>query len=70
MKHTTIKIGQDLQKTLYDKTPNIFMIFTGSSSLEPETNTDTIRRMKIEPIYPMNFREYLLLKHDINIEKI
>ncbi|RAP49442.1 MAG: hypothetical protein BZ138_07665 [Methanosphaera sp. rholeuAM270] len=56
-------------KTLFDKTPNIFMIFTGSSALELESNTDAVRRMKIERIYPMNFREYLLLNYNIKIEK-
>ena len=43
-------------KTLYDKSSNIFMLFTGSSALELESNTDAVRRMKIERIYPMNFR--------------
>lgn len=56
-------------KILYDKNPNIFMLFTGSSALELESNTDAIRRMKIERIYPMNFREYLLLNYNLNIEK-
>jgi len=44
-------------KTLFDKSSNIFMLFTGSSALELESNTDAVRRMKIERIYPMNFRE-------------
>lgn len=56
-------------KTLFDKSSNIFMLFTGSSALELESNTDAVRRMKIERIYPMNFREYLLLNYNLNIEK-
>lgn len=54
-------------KILFDKSSNIFMIYTGSSALELESNTDATRRMKIERIYPMNFREYLLLVHGIKI---
>lgn len=56
-------------KILFDKTENIFMLFTGSSALELESNTDATRRMQIERIYPMNFREYLLLNHNIRINR-
>ncbi len=52
-------------KLIYDKTDNVFMIFTGSSALELETNADTIRRIKKEYIYPCNFADYLNLKYDI-----
>ena len=45
------------------------MIYTGSSALELESNTDATRRMKIERIYPMNFREYLLLARGIKISE-
>ena len=42
------------------------MIFTGSSALSLELNVDAVRRSKKESIFPLNFSEYLLLKHDIN----
>lgn len=54
-------------KILFDKTSNIFMFFTGSCALELESNTDAIRRMKMQHIYPMNFKEYLLLNYGIDI---
>lgn len=45
------------------------MIFTGSSALDLEMNTDAVRRTKKETIFPMNFKEYLLLKHGIQLPK-
>ncbi|MDR0912289.1 MAG: AAA family ATPase [Methanobrevibacter sp.] len=56
-------------KIIYDESKKIFMIFTGSSALDFEVNIDSVRRMKREAIYPMNFKEYLYLKHDINLPK-
>jgi len=56
-------------KILYDESKNIFMIFTGSSALDFEMNVDAVRRVKNEPIFPMNFKEYLLLKHRITPPK-
>lgn len=56
-------------KILYDQSKKIFMIFTGSSALSLELNVDAARRSKKEPIFPMNFSEYLLLKHDIYASK-
>ncbi len=52
-------------KILYDQSKKIFMIFAGSSALSLELNVDAVRRSKKESIFPMNFSEYLLLKHDI-----
>lgn len=52
-------------KILYDQSKKIFMIFTGSSALDLEINVDAARRTKKESIFPINFSEYLLLKHDI-----
>lgn len=56
-------------KVLYDQSKKIFMIFTGSSALSLELNVDAARRSKKESIFPMNFSEYLLLKHDIYAPK-
>lgn len=53
-------------KLIFDKTKNVFMIFTGSSALDLEVNVDAVRRIK-ESIFPCNFPEYLLLKHNIPI---
>ncbi|MDI6701719.1 ATP-binding protein [Methanothermobacter wolfeii] len=52
-------------KMLYDQSKKIFMIFSGSSALQLELNVDAIRRTKKEPLFPLNFQEYLLLKHGI-----
>jgi predicted AAA+ superfamily ATPase len=54
-------------KILYDNSKNIFLIFTGSSALELEFNPDSARRSLKIPIFPNNFRDYLSLKHNINI---
>ncbi|MCL2116553.1 MAG: AAA family ATPase [Methanobrevibacter sp.] len=56
-------------KILYDQSKKIFMIFTGSSALNLEISVDAIRRGKKESIFPLNFQEYLLLKHGINSPK-
>lgn len=55
-------------KLLFDKNSRIFMIFTGSSALNLNLNTDATRRITTLRLYPCNFREYLYLKYDINIE--
>jgi hypothetical protein len=55
-------------KLLFDKNPRIFMIFTGSSALNLNINTDATRRITTLRLYPCNFREYLYLKHDIKLD--
>ncbi len=52
-------------KIIFDQSEKIFMIFTGSSALNLEINIDAVRRTKKESIFPMNFQEYILLKHEI-----
>ncbi|MCL2687982.1 MAG: AAA family ATPase [Methanobrevibacter sp.] len=52
-------------KIIYDNTKNIFLICTGSSAIDLEVNADVARRSFNESIYPSNFKDYLLLKHDI-----
>jgi len=52
-------------KIVYDQTRKIFMLFTGSSALSLEINVDATRRIIKEKIFPLNFAEYLLLKHNI-----
>ncbi len=52
-------------KIVYDQTRKIFMLFTGSSALSLEINVDAARRIDKEKVYPLNFAEHLLLKHDI-----
>ena len=54
-------------KLIFDKSFNVFMIFTGSSALDLEANTDATRRLIRHPLYPCNFQEYLLLKHNLNL---
>lgn len=56
-------------RLLFNKTFNIFMIFTGSSALGLEINVDASRRITKEQMLPCSFQEYLLLKHDLNLTK-
>jgi predicted AAA+ superfamily ATPase len=55
-------------KVIYDKYPNIFIIATGSSTLEleKETNADLARRAKKEYLFPLNFIEYLKISGKIS----
>ena len=55
-------------RLLFDKSNNIFMVFTGSSALELNQNTDATRRITMEEILPCNFKEYLLLKYGVHLE--
>lgn len=59
----------DYARLLFDKSFNIFMIFTGSSALNLEVNTDASRRITKEQLYPCNFSDYLLLNHNIPLTK-
>lgn len=52
-------------KLIYNKNPNVFMIFTGSSALELEISADSARRRDKIPINPLNFQEYLELKYGL-----
>ena len=49
-------------KMIYDRTKNLFVVCTGSSALSLQSTTDLARRIIFEPLYPMNFTEYMLLK--------
>lgn len=49
-------------KILFDKSENIFMIFTGSSALNLEYNMDTARKMVKITINPLNYKEHIKLK--------
>ncbi|MBE6493726.1 MAG: ATP-binding protein [Methanosphaera stadtmanae] len=51
-------------KILYDKSPYIFMILTGSSSLHLDYNADAARRLKIHDILPLNYSTHLKLKYN------
>ncbi|MFP3167200.1 MAG: AAA family ATPase [Candidatus Nanopusillus sp.] len=55
-------------KVIYDEYPNIFIIATGSSTLEleKETNADLARRAKKEYLFPLNFIEYLKISKKID----
>lgn len=52
-------------KRLYDKSNNVFVVVSGSASLAFESTTDLVRRARFEKINPLNFYEYLMLKHHI-----
>ncbi|VVC00254.1 AAA domain protein [uncultured archaeon] len=52
-------------KTIYDSTKNIFLIITGSSAMALHLNTDTARRAIKEPLFPLSFLEYNVIKNNI-----
>ena len=53
-------------KIIYDKSYNIFIIFTGSSALHLKHNDDLARRMRKKSITPLNYTQHLKLKYNIN----
>lgn len=51
-------------KVIYDESPYIFLILTGSSSLHLNYNPDAARRLNILPVMPLNYTEHLKLKYN------
>ena len=54
-------------KIIYDRTKNIFMIFTGSSALHLEYNADAARRSFTHEIRPIDYLQHLRLKYNITL---
>jgi len=52
-------------KSLFDASKNIFLVITGSSALALSINTDTARRSIKEPLFPLSFMEYQIIKNSI-----
>lgn len=52
-------------KNMYDKARNVFVVCTGSSAVQLQTNADVARRGIFEKLYPLNFGEYEMLKKAI-----
>lgn len=50
-------------KSMYDKARNVFVVCTGSSAVQLQTNADVARRGIFEKLYPLNFSEYQMLKN-------
>lgn len=52
-------------KVFYDRCPGVFLVCSGSSAVNLQTNADIAgRRANIECLYPMSFCEYELIKHN------
>src|SRR3989344_5005104 len=52
-------------KSLFDASKNIFIVITGSSALALNIDTDTARRSIKEPLFPLSFMEYQMIKNRI-----
>ena len=50
-------------KSVFDRTKNVFIIATGSSSLSLQTSSDVARRAQVERVFPLTFSEYVMLKY-------
>lgn len=57
-------------KIIYDKSDNVFMVFTGSSALHLEYNADAARRMRKRSITPLSYAEHIRLKYNLNLNKM
>jgi hypothetical protein len=63
------EVQQDSQwasilKSLYDRARNVFVVCTGSSAVQLQTNPDVARRGIFEKLYPLSFSEYEMLKNN------
>lgn len=56
-------------KSIYDRSPRVFIISTGSSALEINSNPDTARRIITETLLPMSFTEYQKISKGVFEEK-
>ncbi|MDR0911823.1 MAG: AAA family ATPase [Methanobrevibacter sp.] len=61
------KTWGDSGKIIFDTTDNIFLICTGSSALDLEISGDVARRLDKKYIFPNNFKDSLMEKHNISI---
>lgn len=53
-------------KVFHDKSPNVFLLCSGSSAVNLQSNADVAgRRSDIECLYPMSFCEYEKVEHDL-----
>jgi len=52
-------------KSLFDASKNIFIVITGSSALALNIDTDTARRSIKEPLFPLSFMEYEVIKNKV-----
>lgn len=57
-------------KSIYDRAPNTFIVSTGSSALELNTNPDTARRAITETLLPMSFTEYQQISKGISEDEV
>lgn len=58
-------------KNIIDSFPDIKLVFSWSSSLKlKEKWWDLSRRVMFYKLWPLNFQEYLLLKHNLEVDKI
>lgn len=56
-------------KSIYDRTSQVFIVSTGSSALELNTNPDTARRAVTETLLPMSFTEFQKISNNVFEEK-
>ena len=52
-------------KSLFDASTNLFIVITGSSALALNIDTDTARRSIKEPLFPLSFMEYQMMRNKI-----
>ena len=53
-------------KTYHDKSPGVFLLCSGSSAVNLQSNADVAgRRAEIECLYPMSFCEYEMVEHGV-----
>ncbi len=50
-------------KSIYDRSPNVFIFSTGSAAALINSNSDIARRTIYEKIYPLSFTEYIKIKN-------
>ena len=57
-------------KVVFDRTPNVFIVCTGSSAIQLQTNADVARRSLKIFIHPLCFTEYAAMRQNVEGRKI
>lgn len=57
-------------KVIFDRAPNVFIICTGSSAIQLQTNADIARRSLKIFIHPLCFTEYAQIRQSLEKQKI
>ncbi|EDK72565.1 hypothetical protein TM7_0310 [candidate division TM7 genomosp. GTL1] len=58
----------DVLFSLHERSRRLFIFCSGSSAIYLKNNANVVRRANIEPLYPLNYTEYQMLRFNVTPE--